>query len=196
MIELEIKTLIGVITVILGILGYIPYLIDVIKGKTRPHIYTWLVWGLITVIIFALQISDHAGPGAWVTLVAGTLSLCIFVLGLRQGDKDITRSDTLFFAAALFALGLWLLADRPLVAMLLLITVGMLGFIPTIRKSWNKPHTETISTYAINSSRHLLSVFALANFSLLTSLFPIAWGIANGLFVTLLLFRRHLTKVK
>ncbi|MAZ30370.1 hypothetical protein CL655_03765 [bacterium] len=109
---------------------------------------------------------------------------------MRQGDKDITRSDTLFFLAALVALGLWLLAKQPVTAMILLVTVGMLGFIPTIRKSWNRPHTETISTYAINSFRHLLSVAALSHYSILTSLFPAAWGIANGLFVALLLIRR------
>ena len=191
---LELKEIIGMITVILGIVGYIPYLRDVLRGKTKPHVYTWFVWGLITLIIFALQISDNAGPGAWVTLVAGSISFSIFALGMRQGDKDITKSDTLFFVAALFALGLWLFAEQPVVAMILLVTVGMLGFVPTIRKSWNKPHTETISTYAINSFRHSLSVLALANYSILTSLFPIAWGVANGLFVILLLIRRSVTK--
>ena len=191
---LELKEIIGMITVILGIVGYIPYLRDVLRGKTKPHVYTWFVWGLITLIICALQISDNAGPGAWVTLVAGSISFSIFALGMRQGDKDITKSDTLFFVAALFALGLWLFAEQPVVAMILLVTVGMLGFVPTIRKSWNKPHTETISTYAINSFRHSLSVLALANYSILTSLFPIAWGVANGLFVILLLIRRSVTK--
>lgn len=92
------------------------------------------------------------------------------------------------------SLGLWLFAEQPVIAMILLVTVGMLGFAPTIRKSWNNPHTETVSTYAINSFRHSLSVFALANYSILTSLFPIAWGVANGLFVILLLVRRHVTK--
>lgn len=191
---LELKEIIGVITVILGIVGYIPYLRDVLRGKTKPHVYTWFVWGLITIIIFALQISDSAGPGAWVTLVAGSISFSIFALGMRHGDKDITKSDTLFFIAALIALGLWLFVEQPVTAMILLVTVGMLGFVPTIRKSWNKPHTETVSTYAINSFRHSLSVFALANYSILTSLFPIAWGVANGLFVILLLVRRKLTR--
>lgn len=190
----DLKVIIGIITVVLGVVGYIPYFRDIIKGKTKPHVYTWFVWGSITLVIFALQVSDAAGPGAWVTLVAGLLSLSIFILGMRQGDKDITKSDTLFFIAALIALGLWLLAEQPVVAMILLVTVGMLGFVPTIRKSWNKPHTETISTYAINSFRHGLSFAALANYSILTGLFPVAWSIANGLFVVLLLVRRFRTK--
>lgn len=69
---------------------------DVLRGKTKPHIYTWFVCGLITIIIFALQMSDGAGPGDWVTLVAGSPSFAIFVLGMHPGDKNITKFDTLF----------------------------------------------------------------------------------------------------
>lgn len=186
----DLKIIIGVITVVLGVVGYIPYLRNVLRGTTKPHVYTWFVWGSMTLIIFALQISDNAGPGAWVTLVTAILSLTIFALGMRQGDKDITKSDTLSFVAAIFALGLWLFAEQPVATTVLLVTVGMLGFIPTIRKSWNKPYTETISTYVINSFRQGLSFFALTNYSILTWLFPITWSIANGLFVLFLIIRR------
>lgn len=191
----DLKTIIGVITVILGVVGYIPYLRNVLKGTTKPHVYTWFVWGSMTLIIFALQISDNAGPGAWVTLVTAILSLTIFALGMRQGDKDITKSDTLSFVAAIFALGLWLFAEQPVATTVLLVTVGMLGFIPTIRKSWNKPYTETISTYVINSFRQGLSFFALTNYSILTWLFPVTWSIANGLFVLFLIIRRYSGKI-
>lgn len=186
----EIKDIIGAITVILGVVGYLPYFRDILRGKTKPHVYTWFVWGVITFIVFALQVSGEAGAGSWVTLVAAFLSLSVFVLGLRNGDKDITKSDTLFFIVALVALVLWLFAKQPVVSIILLVTVGMLGFIPTIRKSWNKPHTETISTYVINSFRHSLSFFALTQYSIVTWLFPVAWGIANALFVIILLVRR------
>jgi len=191
----ELKVIIGIITVILGVVGYIPYLRDVIRGTTRPHIYTWFVWGLVTIIIFALQVSDNAGAGAWVTLVAGLLSLSIFLLGLKQGDRDITLSDTLFFVVALIALALWLIIDEAVLAIIILVTVGMLGFIPTIRKSWNRPETETVTTYGINAFRHLLSVAALSNFSILTLLFPIAWGLANSFFVVMILLRRKIKRL-
>ena len=192
----EVKEIIGVITVVLGIAGYIPYLKDVLAEKTKPHVYTWFVWGLITLVVFALQVSGDAGAGSWVTLVAALLALLIFILGMRQGDKDITKSDTLFFIAALFALGLWLFASQPEASVILLVFIGMLGFIPTIRKSWNKPHTETLSTYIINSFRHGLSFFALSQYTIVTWLFPITWSVANGLFVLILLARRHFVSKK
>lgn len=193
---LEFKIVIGIITVILGFVGYIPYIRDILKGKTQPHIYTWFVWGLITLILFGLQVSGGAGSGSWVTLVVALLSFSIFGLGLRSGDKNITRSDTLFLVSAMVALVLWLVADQPVLSVILLVTIGMLGFGPTIRKSWNHPHTETISTYAINAIRHTLSILALANYSILTWLFPVAWSIANIIFVLILIIRRMKIKQK
>lgn len=189
---IDIKEVVGIATVILGVVGYLPYLKNVIRGTTRPHVYTWFVWGLITLIIYGLQVSDGAGAGSWVTLVAAFLSLSVFVLGLGQGDRDITKSDSFFLILALVGLGLWLIADQPVLSTILLVSVGMMGFAPTIRKSWNRPHTETLSTYAINSFRHLLSVFALSQYTVVTWLFPVAWGVANGLFVILIIIRRKI----
>ena len=191
---IDIKTTIGIIAVILGFIGYLPYLRDVIKGKTRPHVYTWFIWGAVTIILYALQVSGGAGAGAWVTLLAGLLSLFIFFLGLRNGDKNITNSDTIFFVSALIALVLWLVADQPVISVILLVTVGILGFGPTVRKSWNNPNSETLSTYFINAIRHGLSILALAQYSILTWLFPIAWSIANALFALILVIRRRKTK--
>jgi len=191
---IDIKTIIGIIAVILGFIGYFPYLRDTLKGKTRPHVYTWFIWGVVALTLYALQVSGGAGSGSWVTLVVGLLSLFIFILGLRNGDKNITRSDTLFFISALIALVLWLVADQPVLSVILLVTVGILGFGPTVRKSWNSPHTETLSTYVINAFRHGLSVLALAQYSILTWLFPVAWSIANIIFALILLIRRRRIK--
>ncbi len=45
------KEIIGGIAVALTFIAYIPYYRDILKGKTRPHIYSWSLWGLLTVLI-------------------------------------------------------------------------------------------------------------------------------------------------
>jgi uncharacterized protein with PQ loop repeat len=93
----EIKNIIGILAVILTFIGYIPYLRDILKGKTIPHVYSWFLWGFVTAIAFALQMSDKAGMGAFVTLAAAIMCTTVFFLGvLRKGKKDITTSDTIF----------------------------------------------------------------------------------------------------
>jgi hypothetical protein len=184
------KEAIGFVAVALTFVGYIPYIRDTLKGKTKPHIYTWFIWALVTAIAFALQLSDKAGAGAYVTLAAAMVCFAIFIIGTRQGDKDITKLDTLFLIFSFIALGLWLFADQPVLSIVLLSSIDMLGFIPTIRKSWYKPNQETLSSYATNTFRFGLAIIALQHYTIVTSLYPITWIIANGGFSIFLVVRR------
>ena len=186
----DVKIIIGVVAVLLTFVGYIPYLRDTIKTKTKPHIYSWFIWGFITIIAFALQTGGGAGVGALVTLAAAIVCFVIFFLGLRNGDKDITTMDTIFFIAALVAIGIWLFVKQPLISVVLVSVIDVLGFIPTIRKSWHRPNSETLFTYLLNTFRHGLSILALQRYTIITSLYPIVWTIANGLFSLMLVVRR------
>ena len=125
------------------------------------------------------------------TLTAAVMAFLIFLLGLKNGKRDITRKDTLFFVFALIAICLWVIAKQPVASTIFLVSGGLLSFFPTLRKSWNEPYTETASTYAINALRHLLSFFALSNYNLVTWFFPVAWGLTNTFFVIILIIRRR-----
>lgn len=184
------KEIIGIIAVILTFVGYIPYIRDTLKGKTKPHIYTWFIWGLVTAIAFGLQISANAGPGAYTTLAAAIVSFIIFGFGLRQGNHDITKSDKVFSILSLVALGLWLFAEQPVLSAILVSTIDMLGFVPTIRKSWHKPYEETLISYLLNTLRFCLALYALDYYTIVTALYPLTWVVASGAFSTYLIVRR------
>lgn len=184
------KEAIGIIAVLLTFVGYVPYIRDTVTGKTKPHIYTWFIWGFISAIAFALQATDHAGPGGYVTLAAAIACLAIFVLGFKYGEKEITTSDTVFLIAALVAMAIWLFAEQPLASVILLCAIDALGFVPTIRKSWNKPYEETLVSYLLNTFRFGLALIALEQYSLISSLYPLTWIVANGAFSVLLIVRR------
>lgn len=184
------KEIIGLVAVALTFAGYIPYIKDTVKGKTTPHVYTWFIWGLVTAIAFGLQLSDSAGPGAFTTLAAAIVCFIIFGFGIRQGKKNVTTSDTIFFVLSLLALALWLFAKQPVLSVILVSIIDMLGFIPTIRKSYNKPHEETLISYTTNTFRFSLAILALERYTLITVLYPATWIIANGLFSIFLIARR------
>lgn len=187
---MHLKDIVGLIAIILTFIGYIPYIRDTIKGKTKPHVYTWFLWSLVTFIAFALQVSGGAGFGAYVTLAAAIVCFFIFLLGLRIGKKDITKSDTVLLIVALFSIAIWVFAKQPVISVILISLIDMLSFIPTIRKSWNKPHTETLSSYLINTFRFSLALFALQRYTIVTYLYPLTWVVANGLFSIFLIVRR------
>lgn len=184
------KTIITIIAVILNFVAYFPYVRDIFRGKTTPHVFTWFIWGLVTAIIFALQLSGGAGIGSWITGATALTCFFVFLLGFRNGNKNITRSDIMFLILSLTSLFLWLVVKQPVLSVILACMTDMLGFIPTIRKSWNDPYSETISLYGINIVKHGISILALQQYSVITWLYPVTWTIANAVFTLILIIRR------
>lgn len=185
------KTIIGIIAIVLTFIGYVPYIKDIIAGKTKPHIYSWISWGLVGAIVFALQVSNNAGAGAFVTLAAElACALVIFLTIKYKVSSKITNTDKAFISLALMALGFWLIAKQPIVSVILLTITDLLAFAPTVRKSWISPHSETLSFYFLNILRFGLATIALNSYTAVTMLYPITWFMANTLFVFMLVFKR------
>jgi hypothetical protein len=185
-----IKNITAIVAIALTFIGYAPYFRDLLKGKTKPHLFSWFIWAIVTSIIYALQVSAGAGFGSLVTLAVAVISFFIFILGFKNGNKNIKKIDVVFLVLALLAIPLWLLVKQPIISIILLSTIDMLGFAPTVRKSWNDPYSETLSLYAITTLRHGLSIIALEHYNIVTLLFPSTWVIANALFSIMLIARR------
>ena len=183
------KELFGYVAVILTVAAYIPYYRDILRGKTHPHVYSWSLWAVLTAILAGLQLQGGAGTAAWVTVVVGILCVGVVGLSLRKGKRDITTTDSIVAGLALVAIVFWLLADKPLVSTVLAITADMLAFIPTVRKTYHRPYSETLSMYVTNVIRFMLAFAAIETYTLLSAAWIITWVIANALFSTRLILR-------
>jgi hypothetical protein len=188
------KTAIGIIAVVISIIGYIPYFRDIIANKTKPHAFSWLVWGVLNAIAFAGQIHGNGGAGTWAVGLTAVALFAIFTLSIFKGEKNIKLFDWVCLGGAAVALLLWVVTDQLLLSIVLITVIDLLGFLPTVRKAYLKPYQETLVTYEINTLKYFLVVLALQNYSLLTTLFPLAVAIMNGLFVILLIVRRKQSK--
>lgn len=186
------KTILGTIAVLMVFIGYIPYLRDSIKGKTKPHMFSWLVGMTISFIAFGLQIQDKAGPGAFVTLSAAIISAVILVLAIKNEDKDITKIDFVALLLSGGALAFWLIAKDPVISTIFVILAETLSFLPTVRKSWSDPYSETLSSYVINSIRFTIALVALHNYSFVSMGYPVTWLFLNGAFALILIHRRKI----
>lgn len=171
---------------------FVPYIRSILNGSVKPHVFSWIVWGLGTFVVFLAQLAGHAGVGAWPIGVSGLITCYIALLAwLKRGDTAITRNDWIFFAAALSAFPAWLLTDNPLWAVVILTFADLAGFGPTVRKAWSRPQQESALFFGLAAVRNLLVVLALETYSLTTALFPVAVGIACLLLCAMLVIRRR-----
>lgn len=176
----------------LTFIAFVPYFRSIFSGATRPHVFSWVVWGTNTSVAFVATLSAGGGAGAWAVGFSAAITLAVAALAWRRrADVHITRMDWLFFLAGLAAIPLWFVANDPLWAIVLVTAVELLGFGPTIRKSWHQPWSEPISFLAILVVRNALVIAALEQRTTTTVLFPAAMAAACILLLGILAGRRR-----
>ncbi len=181
------KETVAIIASVLAIIGNVPYLRAIIKKKVQPHPYTWLVWSLVSCIIFFGQVAKGAGIGALPTAASEIFTVLIFFFSLRHGFKNIKRIDTLFLCLALVGIVPWILTDDPTVSVVIAVGIDLIAFMPTIRKTYLHPRTEAPLLYFTNIVRHILMLFSLQAYNLATTLHSIAMITTNSIMTVLTL---------
>lgn len=190
------KQVLTIIASAISIIAYAPYLKDVLANKTKPHIFSWTIWGLMTGIAFFSQIAGGAGFGS--ALMGLTTFLCFLMVGLsfKKGTRDIVLVDWLAAIGSIVALVFWLLTKSPYLSVIIITVSDLLATYPTIRKTYNNPHQETEIYYFLNSIKYVLGTIALEKYTVVTALYPIYLVLINGVIFALVFFRKKHVKKK
>lgn len=175
----------------LGIVSFVPYYRDVLNRSTKPHLFTWIVWTVLTGLTALIQAAEGGGVGALVAAVESVSCLGVALLAIRSGEKNITRFDWICFALALLAIVLWLLAHQPLLAVFLVVAADGLGFAPTFRKSFYKPHEETALQFGLSAAHWMIAIVALQSLTLANWLYPAVISTFDSALVIMLFIRRR-----
>lgn len=186
------KTTASTLATALTVAAYLPYLRSITRGQVRPHMFTWIIWGTVTLLAFIATLQAGGGKGAWVLgLSAGVSFLVAKLAHVKRADVSVTRLDGAFLVAAFAAIPLWLLARDPLWAVCLLTLIELLGFGPTFRKTWHAPSSESASFLGILIVRNALILAALESYAVVTVLFPAVAAIACLALLAMMLWRRR-----
>ncbi len=181
------KETIAVIAASIAIVGNIPYLRDVISKRVQPHPYTWFIWTLVSATTFFGALQKGAGIGALPTGIAEIFTLIIFIFSLQYGFKQIRKIDTFFLVFAILGFIPWILTKDPTISIIVVVTIDLIAFIPTLRKTWKNPKSETPVLYSMNVLRHILTIFSLQAYNVATLLHSIVMIVINSLMTVIIL---------
>jgi hypothetical protein len=184
------KETIAIIASLLAVVGNVPYLRDILRKKVKPHPYTWLVWSIVSCIIFFGQVAKGAGIGALPTAASEIFTVIIFFFSLQYGFKDIKKIDTIFLLLALLGIIPWVLTHDPTISVIIAVSIDLVAFVPTIRKTWKNPETETPLLYITNVLRHILMFFSLKAYNIATMLHSIVMITTNSIMTILIVGKR------
>ena len=187
------KEFLSAVAIAITFIAFFPYIRSIMRGQIKPHVFSWVIWGSTTFVVFLAQLEDNAGAGAWPIGVSGIITLFIALLAyIKRSDITITRTDWVFFILAISSLPFWYFTSDPLWAVVTLTTVDVLGFVPTVRKAYLAPYSESLLFFSLFTVRNVIVIIALENYSVTTVLFPAVIAAACLLLMTVIAYRRQL----
>ena len=181
---------------VLPLLGNLRHAQATLSGRTRPNRVSWALWALLPLIAFAAELSAGVGLASLVTLSLGLGPLLVLAasLGRRAGFAALERWDIWCAACALLAVVVWALSGRGYLAVGASVLGDAFAALPTIRKAYRAPQSESASAFIASSLGSLLTLFTLRRWTVDSAAFP-AWVVLGGGLIGLLTVRASLRRL-
>ena len=176
--------------------GITPYIIDVIKGKTKPRIVSWFIWCVLTIMAFVAALVEQRYPTAILLSFSVVSTVLVVVLGWKNGNKKVGRLDIACLISAGVGIILWQVFNSPELAVVATIAINLVGGIPTLIHSWEKPGEETWAAYLFTFFGASCTLLTISNWQITAFAFPLYLALNNLTFALVIILRQRLVVKK
>jgi hypothetical protein len=186
----DVAPALGVLAGVCAVANTIPYIRDVVRGRTRPHRGTWLVWAVLAIVVYVSQRADGA---SWSLVMAGAQALLtslIFALAVRHGEGGLSATDAALTAMAALGVVGWIVSDKPIVATASVVVADLLAAAMMTPKTYRDPGSETLASFALASFGGALAAGAVASAEPSLLMYPIYFCAVNAAIALLIHHRR------
>lgn len=184
------KNFLAIIGGLLATLATVPYILDIVKRKTKPNLVSWATWTLLTAIATAAAFAAHEPRTAILTLGVTIATVLVVLFGLRHGVAKLTWFDGICQLSAIFGLVLWLVIGSPSVAIIFSLGIDFIVMLPTFRHSWRSPQEETWQSFAVGVGASVFTLASLSNYNFISIAFPAYFIFGDLLIVFVIIYRR------
>jgi len=192
----DIKTIAGWVAGILSFAAYIPYAWAIIKTRNsekpvKPNRATWAIWTVVGLMLLASYRSAGASFTIGVPIAYALCGITIFLLSLKYGEGGWTNLDRWCLAVAAGSAIVWWLTGSPLVALVANLGIDLVGGLPTIKKVYLNPASESCTAWTMFFLGNVANLFAVEHFTFAIATYPIYMFLACGTMVVLLFLKQR-----
>lgn len=168
----------------------VPYIRDILRGTTKPHRVTWGIFFLLNLIFLGNQLASGATSSIWLVVAFVISTFIIFSLSLKYGVGGTTRLDIIILVGALAGVVVWQALQAPLASVVANLTVASIAAVPTYRKAWREPASETKLAFLLGSIAAIFTILSVGELNLALLLLPVYSFAYNGS-IYVILSRNH-----
>lgn len=188
--------MLGIISFVVSILGSIPYVYYIFKGRVRPERMTWGIWTVILILAVVSYQEAGAEESLWLLLGDLLITAGIFCISFFRGSGGLSKLDLVCLSVALVGLLLWLFSGSPLFQLVGALSADMIAVVPTIKKSLDDPMSDNPTTFAASAIASLLGIFSVGRWDITLLIYPIYLYTANFLTAVVIAVGRYQVRAR
>lgn len=171
--------IIGLISGLLMVGASVPYIVDILKKKTKPERASWLIWTVLGIIAFFSQMAEGATNSLWMNGLDTFAVIAILVLSIKYGEGGLVKRDIIALILAGNGLILWYFTKEASIALYIVLGIDITGQILTVIKSYEDPESETFISWILFGIAGLLSAISVGEWNFILLIYPIYICLAN-----------------
>jgi hypothetical protein len=162
------------LAIAVSLVGMSGYVRDTLRGVTSPNRVTWGLWAVEGVLAFVVEVQQHVGLAAYMTLAMGVVPFVVVIASFRNSHRvwRIGTFDVVCGAVSVLGLAFWGFINEPTVALIFFVAADSMAALPTLRKSWLAPSTESARAFFLGFVNCAITLMTLQHFTTAGALFP------------------------
>lgn len=174
----------GLLSVVINLIGYVPYIRGIFKGTVKPQRITWGIWVVLTSITFINQVINGGGYSTYFFGSTTILVTTVFLLSIKRGMGGRSKFDLLVLFASLALFALWAVTRDTRSTTIIAVTIDCIAALPTLYKAYVHPETEVYLQWILAAVAGFFSMLAVgASTDYILYIYPLYIVIMNGLIV-------------
>ncbi|MCK5615159.1 hypothetical protein KAR91_75545 [Candidatus Pacearchaeota archaeon] len=191
---MNIKETLSIVSGILILIGMGPYIIEIIRCKTRPAKASWIIWAILDYLILFGMVSK--GAFNWQIAAGCITSTVILILSIRLGEPGWSKLDKFCLLGAGMGITLWLTSGDGIFGVIAGTSLTIIGSFPTFASVKKNPENESGLAWSIFMLSGVLSVAAVPSMNPSEILQPTSYLIVSSTVMYFLFLHQKLAGPK
>ena len=183
-------TFLYALILLFGTASYVVGVRQMIKNQYSPSTFSRIIWVLLSINSFAGVVLSNGSQSSILLggiFLLGNIAICI--VSFWKGIRKIGKIEYFCLVLLLISSVIWIFFNQPLLNLVISLFAHFIGGIPTYKKVWLNPKSESFGFWSLFFVASLLSVFVAQTTSLIVILFPVYFTLFDG-GMTLLTLRK------
>lgn len=167
--------------ILFGSASYIVGIRQMLQGRYSPSTFSRVIWVLLSINGFAgVILSKGSTPSVLLSgiFLLGNIAICI--VSFKKGTRIIGRLEYACLFLLLVSTAVWIFSDIPMLNLGISLFAHFIGAIPTYKKVWLEPKSESFGFWSLFFIASVLSLFASDFRSWGSIVFPLYFALFDG----------------